>query len=137
VLPAQPRTRVEDVETITGGDGDFVHVPDVATAWVFALGVRHRPHQGPGPARRDDPAIDGHNDDHPDPVPATPLEPAIQALSGASTSAAAGRLGISERHLRTLFARELNAEFRTLMGVSPGAVTAGRLPPVSACAAKR
>jgi AraC-like DNA-binding protein len=114
---------------------------------------------------------------HMPPVAATPLAPALRALeSGASTPAAADRLGISERHLRTVFAREVGlspkhfariarlrralslagdrgwaqlagdlgyfdqahliTEFRTLMGVSPGAFTAGRLPPVSPCGAR-
>jgi len=85
----------------------------------------------------------------------------------------AGRLGISERHLRTIFAREIGlspkhfariarlrhvlaragsrqwsdladdagffdqshliTEFRTLMGVSPAAYLAGRLPAPSPC----
>lgn len=111
------------------------------------------------------------------PGPAAPLEPATRALaSGAPTSAAAERLGISERHLRTIFAREVGlspkhyaritrlrralslagakgwaqvagdlgyfdqahliTDFRTLMGVSPGAFTAGRLPPVSPCGSR-
>jgi len=108
-------------------------------------------------------------------APATvALEPALRALSaGASTSAAADRLGISERHLRNVFARDVGlspkqfariarlrrvldlagdrawarvagdtgyfdqahmiTDFRALMGVSPGAFAAGRLPPPSPC----
>ena len=103
------------------------------------------------------------------------LESAMSALSsGAPTSAAAGRLGISERHLRNIFAREVGlspkhfaritrlrrvlalagnqrwaqvagdagffdqahmiTDFRALMGVSPGAFAAGRLPPTAPCA---
>jgi AraC-like DNA-binding protein len=103
------------------------------------------------------------------------LETAMSALSsGAPASAAAGRLGISERQLRNIFAREVGlspkhfariarlrrvlalagnqrwaqvagdtgffdqahmiTDFRALMGVSPGAFTAGRLPPTAPCA---
>jgi len=103
------------------------------------------------------------------------LESAMRALSsGAPTAAAADHLGVSERQLRNVFARDVGlspkhfaritrlrrvlalagargwaqvagdtgyfdqahmiTDFRALMGVSPGAFSAGRLPPASPCA---
>lgn len=125
--------------------------------------------------RTDSVARNGSVARHADSADAGRLETAMSALSsGAPTSAAAGRLGISERHLRNIFARDVGlspkhfariarlrrvlalagnqqwaqvagevgyfdqahmiTDFRALMGVSPGAFTAGRLPPTAPCA---